>query len=157
MNRLTEHMAEAFQRESREWKEITLEETKNKHDHYDTDTLYWSVKSKNESQPVEKLVIGLDFTGYLFVSLEPEVSAMKVDGDRGGTWVVSSVEFWGQEIDDVDVVMKLTGKYSFSQPHRFSKKKFLELWPHLKGSIDAAHEAALIFREGLYSYAKAHK
>ncbi|KPQ31036.1 MAG: hypothetical protein HLUCCA11_24470 [Phormidesmis priestleyi Ana] len=147
MDKLTEYISEAVKTENTEWKEIALEERK------DADScLCWCVRSINKAQPIEKILVRFDQTGPVSAEIVPAIPVIKLD-DNTLTWLMSAVEFRGEDVDDVDVILTpIDGLYNFHNQKRFLKEDFLRLWPSLKLQVEAAHEVSLIFRSELFHY-----
>lgn len=143
MDKLTDYIIRYAEKEKTEWREITLEKV-------DRDSLLcWCVKSTNEYQPIDKILVRYASLGPISARIIPAVTVIDSE-DSDQRWTISSVEFWGEQVDDVDVILKQTGcAYLLSKDQRFSKADFLNLWPHFKDQVTAAHEVTLIFRVAL--------
>lgn len=149
MDKLTEHILQAIKTMNTEWKEIALEES-NK----DDPCFLWRVRSTNKDQPIKEITVRFDETGPVSAEIVPAIPVIK-SADDALTWLFSSVEFWGWEVDDVDVILMPIGRLrtSCKQKH-FSKADFLKLWPSLEPQVKAAHEVSLIFREEIFNFLK---
>lgn len=144
MNKLTQKVLDELKSENAKWTELTVEEVKPGCCGY----IIWRLKGLNDAQSVEDLSVRYDVHGTVSVGKFPDITVMDSDVDDE-KWVLSTVEYWGEEVDDVHVVLKQKARYC-SYEQRFGNLQFVRMYPRLKARVTEAHEVCLVVREVLF-------
>lgn len=144
MNKLTQKVLDELKSENAKWTELTVEEVKPGCCGY----IIWRLKGLNDSQSVEDLSVRYDVHGTVSVGKFPDITVIDSDVDDE-KWVLSTVEYWGEEVDDVHIVLKQKARYC-SYKQRFGNLQFVRMYPRLKARVTEAHEVCLVVREVLF-------
>lgn len=146
MDKLTQEVLNALKSKNAKWTELTVQEVKPS----GRGRIIWRLKGLNDSQQEENLFVRYDAHGTVSVGKFPNVVVIDSDVDEE-RWVLSTLEHWGREVDDVHVVLKQKARYS-SYEQRFGNLEFVRLYPRLEARVTEAHEVTLVVRDVLFEF-----
>lgn len=146
MNKLTQKVLDELKSENAKWTELTVEKVEPGCCGY----VIWRLKGLNDSQNEENLSVRYDVHGTVSVRKFPDITVMDSDIDDE-KWMLSTVEHWGQEVDNVHVVLKQKARYCFRE-QRFGNLEFISMYPRLEARVTEAHEVCLVVRDVLFNF-----
>ena len=146
MDQLTQKVLNELKSENAKWTELTVEEV----EPGCCGHIIWHLKGLNDSRNEEILSVRYDVHGTVSVGQFPNVVVMDSDVDDE-KWVLSTIEHWGWEVDDVHVVLKQKAQY-FPKELRFGNLEFASLYPRLEARVNEAHEVCLVVRDVLFTF-----
>lgn len=153
MDRLTEHLSNALQSEPTEWKKLKVEKRKER---AYSDEIVWSIGSVDEEQTIEKVLVRFEETGPIAAEFVPPIPVIEASDISPLAWSFLAVEFCGSEVDDINIVLTPAGyTNSLHKKVRYSKRDFLNFWPHLQKKVDDAHNISLLFRVEIVKFLRA--
>lgn len=146
MDKLTQKVLDELKSENAKWTELTVEKV-------EPDCcghIIWRLKGLSDSQSGEDLSVRYDVHGTVSVGNFPNITVMDSDIDDE-RWILSTVEYWGWEVDDVHVVLKQKRSYSHKE-QRFGNLEFVSMYPRLDARVTEAHEICLVVRDVLFNF-----
>lgn len=146
MDKLTKKVLDELRSENAKWTDLTVEKVEPDCSGH----IIWRLKGLTDSQGEEYLSVRYDIHGTVSVGSFPNTVVMDSDVDEE-RWVLSTIEHWGWEVDDVHVVLKQKSRYS-SHEQRFGNLEFVRMYPRLEARVTEAHEVCLVVRDVLFNF-----